>query len=169
MFLDAFTLFHVALSLIGIGSGLVVLYGLIASKLLHRWNTAFLASTVATSVTGFLFPIHGLTPGHVVGIISLIVLAVAITALYRRRLGGAWRRTYVITSGIALYLNFFVLIVQLFQKVPLLHEFAPTGSETPFKITQLIALVVFALLIIRAASKFRQPVVEPRARSASAG
>src|SRR5271165_4445160 len=124
----AFTLFHVALSLIGIGAGFVVVYGLLTSKMYDGWTKLFLVTTVATNVTGYLFPVHKLTPGHVVGLVSLIVLTFAILARYRHRLAGGWRRTYAITAVAALYLNVFVLIVQLFEKVPALKAVAPTQS-----------------------------------------
>ena len=150
----AFTLFHVALSLIGIGAGFVVVYGLLTSKMYDGWTKLFLGTTVATSVTGYMFPIHKLTPGHVLGFISLIVLTFAILGRYRYGLAGGWRRTYAITAVVALYLNVFVLIVQLFEKVPALKALAPTQSEPPFQVAQLAALVIFALLAVRAAMKF---------------
>jgi hypothetical protein len=155
MILDAFTIFHVVLSLVGIVSGFVVVFGLLASKRLDGWTALFLTTTVATSVTGFFFPFHGFTPAYAVGTVSLIVLAIAILARYRFRLAGGWRRTYAITAVIGLYLNFFVLIAQLFMKVPALRAMAPTQSEPPFQVTQLAALVLFVVLGIRAAMKFR--------------
>lgn len=154
MILSAFTLFHVVLSLIGIASGFVVVYGLLTSKRFDGWTTLFLATTVATSVTGFLFPVHHFLPSHGVGIVSLIVLAFAILARYRYRLEGGWRRTYAITATVALYLNVFVLVVQLFMKVPALKELAPTQSEPPFAVAQLAVLLLFTALTIRAAMKF---------------
>ncbi len=154
MFLTAFTLFHVALSLAGIGSGFVVLYGLLTSKWSGRWNTIFLTTTAATSVTGFFFPFQRFLPSHAVGILSLIVLGIAIIARYLFHLAGGWRRTYVISALIALYFNVFVLVAQMFQKIPALKALAPTQSEGPFKATQLVVLVLFAVLIIRAAAKF---------------
>ncbi len=154
MILSAFTLFHVVLSLVGIASGFVVVYGLLTSKWFEGWTSVFLATTVATSVTGFLFPFHQFLPSHGVGILSLIVLAIAILARYRFRLAGGWRRTYVITAVIALYFNVFVLIVQLFLKVPALKAIAPTQSEPPFQVAQLAALLLFAWLGTRAAIKF---------------
>jgi hypothetical protein len=154
MILTAFTLFHVLLSLVGIGSGFVVVYGLLASKRLDGWTKVFLITSIATSVTGYFFPAHKFTPGHAVGILSLIALSLATLARYRFQLVGGWRRTYVITAVIALYFNVFVLIVQLFEKVPSLKEIAPTQSETPFKIAQATALLIFAVLTIRAAMKF---------------
>lgn len=148
MILTAFTIFHVLLSLIGIASGFVVLYGFLTSQRLDRWTRLFLWTTVATSVTGFFFPIHKLTPGHVIGILSLIVLTLAIRARNR------WRKTYVISAMIALYFNVFVLVVQLFEKVPALNALAPTQSEPPFQIAQGIVLLLFVLLGIRATLKF---------------
>ena len=140
--MTTFTFVHVLLSLIGIFSGFVVVLGLLKAERLDGWTALFLVSTVL-SVTGFLLPAHRFMPSHGVGIISLIVLAIAIFARYARHLAGAWRRIYVITAVIALYLNFFVLIVQLFQKVPALKAVAPTQSEAPFKVTQLVALAGF--------------------------
>jgi len=153
--MTTFTFVHVLLSLIGIFSGFVVVFGLLVAKRLDGWTTLFLASTVLTSVTGFLFPFHGFLPSHGVGILSLLALAIAIFARYGRHLAGLWRRTYVITAVIALYLNVFVLIVQLFQKVPALKAIAPTQSEAPFKVTQLVALVLFVVLASFAAIRFR--------------
>jgi hypothetical protein len=153
--LAAITLVHVLVSLVGILSGFVVVLGLLAAKRLDGWTALFLASTVLTSVTGFLFPVHRFLPSQGVGILSLLVLAIAIYARYGRHLAGIWRRTYVITAVIALYLNVFVLIVQLFEKVPALKAIAPTQSEAPFKATQLVALVLFVVLASFAAIKFR--------------
>jgi len=157
--MTTYTLFHVALSLIGIFSGFVVLFGLLAAKRLDGWTALFLASTVATSVTGFFFPFHGITPAGVFGILSLIVLPIAIFARYGRNLAGGWRRTYVTTAMIALYLNVFVLIAQLFDKVSALKVPAPTKSEPPFKVTQLVVLMLFVVLTIAAAKKFREETV----------
>ena len=153
--LSAFTKLHVVISLIGILSGLVVMFGLLAGLRLNRWTAVFLISTVATSVTGFFFPFHGLTPAIIVGIISLVLLTVAILARYARHLGGHWRWIYVVCAMTALYLNVFVLVVQLFQKVPALKAMAPTRSEPPFAVTQLVVLGLFVLLTIIAAIKFR--------------
>ena len=154
MILTIFTAFHVILSLIGIGSGFVLVLGLLNSRRLDGWTTVFLSTTVLTSVTGFFFPVHQFLPSHGVGIVSLIVLAMAIRALYRHRLAGGWARTYVIASVIALYLNVFVLIVQLFRRVPALKAIAPTQSEPPFQFAQLAALLLFIGLGIRASMKF---------------
>jgi hypothetical protein len=154
MSVATFTFFHVLISLVGIGSGLIVTLGFLTGKRLKGWTAVFRATTVLTSVTGFLFPFHKFLPSHGVGIVSLIVLAVAIFALYGRGLAGAWLRTYVVSAVIALYLNVFVLIVQLFEKVPALRAVAPTQSEPPFKFAQLFVLVIFVLLGIFAAKKF---------------
>ena len=152
--LHAFTQFHVALSLIGILSGLVVLLGMLGSKPLNAVTAAFLITTVLTSLTGFLFPYHGVTPGIVIGILSLIVLLLAILARYAFHYAGGWRATYVVTSVIALWFNVFVFIVQSFQKVPALHVLAPTGTEIPFKVSQLVVLITFIVLGVRAVRKF---------------
>ena len=152
--LSPFTKLHVVISLIGIASGLVVMFGLLVGRRLKGWTALFLISTVLTSVTGFFFPFHGVTPAIVVGIISLVLLAVAIVARYARHLAGAWRWIYVVTAMISLYLNVFVLIVQLFQKVPALKALAPTQTEPPFAVTQLVVLTLFALLTIIAAIRF---------------
>jgi len=151
----ALTFVHVVLSLIGIFAGFFVVLGLLTSKRLDGWTALFLASTVATSVTGFFFPFHGITPADVFGILSLILLPIAMYARYGRNLAGGWRLTYVVTAMIALYLNVFILIVQLFEKVPALRALAPTLSEPPFKVTQLVALALFVALTIAAAIKFR--------------
>jgi hypothetical protein len=166
--MSPFTVFHVVLSLIGIVSGLVVLFGMISGKRLDLWTGLFLLTTVATSVTGFFFPFHGVTPGIVVGGLSLILLALAIVGRYRRHLAGGWRKTYVITSVIALYFNVFVLIVQLFEKVPSLHALAPKGSEPPFLVTQVIVMVIFIALGIAAAKGFREQTPVLRGQTARA-
>ena len=152
--LQPFTFVHVLISLVGIASGFVVLFGLLSSRRLEGWTGLFLVTTVATSVTGFGFPIDIILPSHIVGIISLVVLAVAIIARYAFRLAGPSRVVYVIGAGIALYLNVFVLIVQLFRKVPALNALAPTQSEPPFAIVQGTVLVIFVALIVAAAIRF---------------
>jgi hypothetical protein len=151
---ETFTLVHVLISLVGIGSGLIVVFGLVGGKRLDRWTTVFLATTVATSVTGFGFPFEHLLPSHKVGIISLIVLAVTILARYAFHLSGGWRRIYVIGAVIALYLNVFVAVVQAFQKVPALKAMAPTQSEPPFLIAQIAVLLLFVVLAIVSAKRF---------------
>src|SRR6267378_6717855 len=140
MTISTFTFVHVLLSLVGIGSGFVVMYGLLSGKHLRGWTAPFLATTVATSVTGFGFPFDHLLPSHKVGIISLALLAIAILARYAFHLAGAWRRIYVITAIAALYLNVFVGVVQSFLKVPALHALAPKQTEPPFLVTQLAVL-----------------------------
>jgi hypothetical protein len=153
--LQPFTFAHVLISLVAIATGFVVLFGLLNAKRLEGWTSIFLVTTVATSVTGFGFPIDSILPSHIVGIISLVVLAVAIIACYAFRLAGPWRVVYVIGAGSALYLNVFVLVVQLFRKVPALNALAPTQSEPPFALTQGAVLVVFVVLLAAAAIRFR--------------
>ena len=155
MILEIYTLLHVIISLIGIFSGLVVLFGLLSAKHLDGWTKWFLITTVLTSVTGFFFPFHGFTPAIGVGIISLLVLAVAIYARYPRQLAGHWRWIYVVTAVVALYFNVFVAVVQAFEKVPALKVMAPTLTEPPFKVTQLVVLALFVVLGIVAAIRFR--------------
>jgi hypothetical protein len=154
MSLSTFTLLHVVISLAGIGSGFIVLFGLLNGKRLDGWTAIFLTTTVLTSVTGFLFPFEGVKPAHIVGIISLVVLAVAIWARYGAHLAGASRWIYVVSAAIALYLNCFVAVVQAFMKIPALHTLAPTQSEPPFAIAQLVVLAIFAWLTWRAAKRF---------------
>jgi hypothetical protein len=160
--LKTFTLVHVVISLVGIGSGFVVMYGLLAGRRFDGWTALFLVSTVATSVTGFGFPFDHLLPAHKVGIISLAVLALAILARYGLRLAGAWRWLYVVGAVVALYLNVFVGIVQAFEKVPALKAMAPTQSEPPFLLTQLVVLALFIAVAIVAAVRFRIEPVRTR-------
>jgi hypothetical protein len=148
-----FTLVHVVLSLIGIGAGLIVMVGMRSGRLPQGWNTLFLVTTVATSVTGFAFPFDHLLPSHKVGIISLVVLAVAILAQYGLHLAGGWRRVYVISAAIALYLNVFVAVTQAFLKIPVLTALAPTQAEPPFAIVQLAVLALFIALAVVAMKK----------------
>jgi len=158
--LSAFTLLHVIISLAGIGSGFIVLYGLLNSKRLDGWTAVFLTTTVLTSVTGFMFPFEKLLPSHIVGALSLVILAIAIFARYSRHMTGAWRGVYVITAAIALYFNCFVAVVQAFLKVPALHAMAPHGNEPPFLIAQLIVLAIFVWLTYRAAKRFHSAAVQ---------
>jgi hypothetical protein len=151
--LHTFTLIHVLISLAGIGSGLIVMYGFLTARQLDGWNAVFLTTTVLTSVTGFLFPFNGITPAIKLGIISLVVLAIAIVVRYPLHL--AWRKTYVIAASLALYFNIFVLVVQSFEKVPALKAIAPTQKEPPFAIAQLAVLVAFVVLSILAVIRFR--------------
>jgi len=158
MSLATYTTVHVAISLMGIASGFIVLFGLVNSRLLAPWNDLFLFTTVLTSVTGFFFPNTKVTPGIILGVLSLIALAIAIAlfALYARHLHGGWQRAYAITAMIALYFNVFVLVAQLFEHVPALHALAPTATEAPFKVAQLLLLILFIGLITVAAKKFRR-------------
>jgi hypothetical protein len=150
-----FTMVHVVISLIGVAAGLVAALGMIGSKRLDGLNALFLVTTALTSVTGFFFPFHGFEPSYVVAGLSLLVLALAAWARYGRQLNGGWRRTYGVTSVIALYFNVFVLVVQCFKHIPALHDLAPTQSETPFKIAQTVTLVVFVILGVLVARRFR--------------
>jgi hypothetical protein len=149
-----YTLLHVLISLVGIGSGLVVMFGFLTGKRLDGWTALFLITTVLTSVTGFGFPTDHLLPSQVIGIISLVMLAVAISARYVFHLAGAWRSAYVVTAAIALYLNVFVLVVQTFMKVPAVHALAPTQKEPPFLIAQIIVMLIFIVLTVVAVKKF---------------
>ena len=150
-----FTFFHVLLSLVGIFSGFIAVFGMIAGKRLDGLTALFLVTTALTSITGFFFPFHKLLPSHILGIISLAVLAFAIPARYLLHLAGAWRKVYAVSASIALYLNVFVLVAQLFMKVPSLHALAPTGSEPPFLISEVVVMALFIALTIAAAIKFR--------------
>jgi hypothetical protein len=149
-----YTLLHVVISVVAIGSGLIVMYGFLRG---NRWDgltAIFLVTTVLTSVSGFGFPFEHLSPAHMIGIISLVVLVVAITARYAFHMAGAWRRIYVISSAIALYFNVFVLVVQSFLKQPALHALAPQGKEPPFLIAQVTVMVIFIVWTIFAVKKF---------------
>jgi hypothetical protein len=153
---------HVVLSLIGILAGLVVLYGLLTGMSLGGWTAIFLATTILTSVTGFPLPPFGFDPPRAVGVISLVLLALAVAALYAFRLAGAWRWIYVGSAVAALYLNVFVAVAQSFQKLPPLHALAPTGSEPPFLVSQLVVLAAFIGMGIVAARRFH-PAIAVRA------
>jgi hypothetical protein len=138
-----FTTLHTIISLVAIASGLVVLVDMLGGRLRGALTAVFLATTILTSVTGFMFPFTRLTPAHIFGFISLPVLAISVAALYAFRLSGAWRWVYVVTAAFALYLNVFVLVVQAFQKLAFLQPLAPTQSEAPFLVAQLAVLVIF--------------------------
>ena len=163
--LEVFTVFHVAISVTGIVSGLIVLSGLLKLNPMQGWTKLFLATTAATSITGFLFPFHGFTPAIGLGIMSVLILAIAYAARYRFHMKGSWRKTYVITAVLALYFNCFVLVVQSFQKIPALHDVAPTQSEPPFQIAQLAVLLLFIALGTFATIRFGRA---PRAAGAHA-
>jgi hypothetical protein len=157
MSLSTFTTVHVIISLIAIGSGIIVMFGLLTSKPMPGLTAIFLLFTILTSATGFLFPFEKLLPSHMVGILSLVLLAIACIALYVMKLSGPWRSVYIVTAMTSLYLNIFVLIIQAFLKVPALHALAPSvpPSEPPFAIVQGIVLVFFVIVIIGAVRRFR--------------
>lgn len=161
MSLETFTIVHVIISLVAIVAGLVVLVrmiggGTIGSGTGGGLNGLFLVTTILTSVTGFFFPFRGLGPSYIVGVLSLVVLAVALFALYRRRLAGVWRALYADCAALALYLNVFVLVAQAFGKVPALKALAPTQSEPPFAVAQAVVLVVFVVAGFLAQRRFRR-------------
>jgi hypothetical protein len=155
MSLSTLTLVHVVISLIGIVSGIIVMFGLLGSNRMTGWTALFLLTTILTSATGFLFPFTQLLPSHMVGILSLVLLAIACVALYGMKLSGAGRWIYVVTAMISLYLNIFVLIIQGFLKVDALKALAPTQTEPPFMVIQGVVLVFFVIVIIGASRRFR--------------
>jgi hypothetical protein len=159
MSIHAFTVTHVLISFIGILTGIyMVVGGLMRGRLFRSWTYVFLGTTFLTSVTGFLFPITGFTPALGVGVVSLAVLALASFEFTRNNWGGSGRWIYATSATVALYLNVFVLVAQAFQKVPLLHALAPTGTEPAFIIAQLLILGLFVFVGIRAAKHFHPPV-----------
>jgi hypothetical protein len=151
--LGSLTLIHVLISLVGIASGIIVMYGFLTNQRLDRWTAIFLLTTALTSLTGFLFPFTAVTPAIKLGIISLAVLAVATVTRYLLHL--TWRKTYVISACLALYFNVFVLVVQSFEKIPPLKAIAPTQKEPPFAIAQIAVLLFFVVLTIFAVKRFR--------------
>jgi hypothetical protein len=155
--LHAVTVLHVVISLIGIVSGLIVLYGLFTSQSMPGMTALFLLTTILTNATGFMFPFENLLPSHIIAILSLILLAIACVALYGMKLSGAWRAIYLITAIASLYLNVFVLVIQSFLKIGPLHELAPSvpPSEPPFAVTQGVVLVLFVVAIVAAVRRFR--------------
>src|SRR5277367_729360 len=155
MSLETFTLLHVIISLIAIVAGLIVMFGMLGANKMPGLTAIFLLFTILTSATGFLFPFEHLLPSHMVGIISLVILAIAIAARYGMHMAGAWRWIYVVCAVLALYLNVFVLVAQIFMKVPAAHALAPTQKEPPFFIAQLVVMVIFIVLGIFAVKKFR--------------
>ena len=157
MSLSAFTILHVIISLIAIVSGIIVMFGLLGSNRMPGLTATFLFLTILTSATGFLFPFEKLLPSHMIGILSLVLLAIACVALYGMRLSGAWRRIFVVTAMISLYLNVLVLIIQSFLKIPALTALAPGNppSGPAFAVLQGIVLVFFVLVIIGAVRRFR--------------
>jgi len=145
---STFTLLHVLISLVGIGSGFVVMYGLLTSRRFDRWTLLFLISTAATSVSGFAFPFTHLLASHKLGILSVIVLTIAAVARYARDMSGIWRAIYVVSASVALYFNMFVLVVQSFEKSPALKALAPTQTEPPFIVAQGLLLTLFIVLTV---------------------
>jgi hypothetical protein len=154
MSLATYTALHTIISLIGIAAGIVAMFGMLGGRLLKGWTWLFLFTTVLTSVTGFGFPVAHVMPSHIVGGISLIVLAIALYALYGKRISGAWRWIYVVTAVMALYLNVFVGVVQAFQKIPPLQPLAPTQTEPPLQLAQLATFLIFLVLGFLALRKF---------------
>ena len=155
--LPPFTLFHVYLSLIGILSGLVMGFGWAAKRQFQNWTTLFFGTTIASVMTGFLFPFHHLLPSHILGILSTIALAISLYARFGKSLEGGWRSAYVIGAMLALYFNTFIFIVQLFEKQPHVRALAPTKTESPFKMAQGAALVLFIALTTAAVRRFHEP------------
>ena len=157
MSLATFTLVHVIISLIGIVSGIIVMFGLLGSDRKPGMTAIFLLTTILTSATGFLFPFTQLLPSHIIAILSLVLLAIACFALYGQKLSGVWRPIYVITAVTSLYLNAFVLVIQSFLKIGPLHALAPSvpPSEPPFAVTQGVVLVLFVIAIIASVRRFR--------------
>jgi hypothetical protein len=166
MSIATFTLVHVILSLIGIVTGIIVVLAMMASRLLPGWTLVFLATTILTSVTGYFFPVDKILPSHIVGAISLVVLALAVIALYRFRVAGSWRWIYAVTAVFSLYLNVFVLVVQGFLKIGGLKALAPTQTEPPFVIAQGIVLVAFIAIGYFAVRRFHPETTQPRLRAA---
>ncbi len=154
--LATFTLVHTLLSVVGILAGMVVVGGLMAGVRYNGWIATYLATTILTNATGFGFPFVVLMPSHILGVISLVILPLAVVALYVKHLAGGWRTTFVVTTVTALYFNVFVLIVQLFRKVPAMIALAPTQKEPPFAATQLIILALFIVLGRAAVRGFRE-------------
>ncbi|PYK83124.1 MAG: hypothetical protein DME41_07675 [Verrucomicrobia bacterium] len=161
MILHIYTIIHTLLSLVAIFTGFVVLFGLLVGNRLDAWTKWFLITAVATTVTGFFFPFHGITPAIKLGIISSVVLLVTIFARYAKHLAGAWRWIYAVGAVLSLYFNVFVGIVQSFEKIPTLNAMAPTQTEQPFKLTQLSVLGLFVVLGFVAAIRFRPEPARP--------
>ncbi len=155
--LSTFTMLHVVISLIAIGSGIIVMFGMLGASRLPGLTAVFLLFTILTSVTGFGFPFQQLLPSHMIGILSLVLLLVACVALYGMKLAGIWRPVYVVTALASLYLNVFVLIIQSFLKVPALHEIAPGNPPMgpAFAAVQGLVLVFFVVVIVGAWRRFK--------------
>ena len=159
MSLFAFTLFHTIISIVGILAGIPVVLAMLAGRLKSRFTALFLWTTVATSITGFMFPFHKFLPSHGVGTLSLLVLAITIPALYAFHLAGAWRKVYIVGATVALYFNVFVLVVQAFLKVPVLHALAPNGNEPAFLIAQTLVLALFVAIGVLALRRSKKTQV----------
>jgi hypothetical protein len=155
--MSTYTLIHVAITLIGIASGFVVMKGLLGADRMPGWTAVFLTFTVLTSLTGFGFAFERVLPSHIFAVLSLVVLLFAILAYYQFRLAGPWRWIYVVTALTAQWLNVFVLVVQLFNRVPTLNALAPTQSEPPFLIAQVVVLAAFIAFGVAAVRKFHPP------------
>lgn len=153
--LTIFTFVHVVITLIAMAAGLIAILGMIRNNRMDGVNGAFLLFTVLTSVTGFLFPIHGLTPALILGILSIALLAIALAARYLYGMRGIWRWIYVVTAVLAQYFNSFVLVVQSFLKIPALHALAPQGNEPPFATAQGAVLLIYIVLGYLAVNRFR--------------
>jgi hypothetical protein len=161
---STFTLLHVVLSLIGIGAGIIVAGAMLSSKTVDGWTALFLATTVLTSVTGYFFPVDRVMPSHIVGAISLVVLAIALAALYGYRLARSSRWIYVVSALLALYLNVFVLVAQAFQKIAFLNALAPTQSDPAFIVSQVVVLIIFVALGVGALRSFHPEGSPPALR-----
>jgi hypothetical protein len=152
-----FTLLHTLLSVVGIAAGLVVAGGLVAGRRLDGWTGLFLVTTLLTNASGFAFPFVKFMPSYAIGGLSLLILPVVAYALYSKHLSGGWRTVYVAGSITLLFFNVFVLIAQLFHRVPALFVLAPKQMEPPFLLTELIVLGMFVWLGVAAVRGFRTP------------
>jgi hypothetical protein len=159
MDITTLTLVHTVISIVAIAAGLVVVGGLIAGVRIDGWTGIFLVTTALTSITGFFFPLTPFLPSHWIGIISLLILPFVIAARYWKHLRGGWRGIYVVGTVLVLYLNFFILLVQLFRRIPALIVAAPKQTEPPFVLTQLLVLALFAWLGFAGFRRFRPQVV----------
>jgi hypothetical protein len=167
-YVTALTIVHVIISLLGIGSGFVVIYGMWKNQRMEGWTKLFLATTIATSLTGFIFPFEGFKPSYVLGVLSLIALGIAVYARYVRQMTGSWRWMYAVTAIVSQYFNVFVLVAQGFAKIPALKSLAPTQSEPPFAIAQGIVLGAFFAIGYLSLKRFKpQPVGGRRLRVSS--
>lgn len=153
---DGYTWFHTLLSIVALIAGAVAIKGLLNSRVTPIWTEIYLVTAILTSATGFGFP-GPFTPAKVVGTICLILLAIALLALYVFKLRGPWRWLYVIGIAVSTYFDYFVLVAQLFNKVPALKALAPTQSEPPFAVAEVIVLAIFVWLAVQAVRKFHPP------------